>query len=367
MRALVLASILLAACGGPASQGSSRVERPEAHGQSGSDRATTRSESPRSDRDLGADATFADLATAARRQDDRRDSDADAGCLVRASGAGYRLEADLAVAVRPLPAPPDDLDARMEPDRGPVRVLTRFGAYGEAAGARTALVAINTTLPPTRGVALAIVLTDRGAYARRSDQSGGERDASRVEWLVDHVGWTEVDLVAVTAEAGVPLRALVELMERIPETMAGRVTLAVVLEEGTRLPDAPAIQAGEPAELCPDGLPELAESDPLGDLPAARIRGALDPLRSAAELCVGTSTGPGAAGGRVAMAVRIGPEGRVAGACVMEDSTGDAALRACLVRAARELSFDAPGGYLDFALPLALEPGRAQRQVPVCR
>ena len=51
----------------------------------------------------------------------------------------------------------------------------------------------------------------------------------------------------------------------------------------------------------------------------------------------------------------------------MEDATGDSALRACIVRAARELAFEPPGGAVDFALPLLLEPGRAQRQVAVCR
>lgn len=361
VRALLLTTALLAACGGsppPADP----ARRPE-HDR---DREPAPA-APRSDRDLAAGATFADLATAARRQDERRDSDAEAACLVRASGDRYRLEADLAVAVRPLPVPPDDLDARMQRERGPVRVLARFGAYGGDPAADTALVAINTTLPPARGIALAIVLTDRGAYARRSDQAGGEGDASRVDWVIERAPWSEVDLVAVTAEAGVPVRAVVELMERIPATMAGRVTLAVVLEEGTRLPDAPVIQGGERAELCPGGLPELAEDAPLGDLAPERIRGALDPLRSAAELCVGTSTGPGAAGGRVSLAVRIGPDGRVTDACAMEDSTGDAELRACLARAARGLAFDPPGGVLDFALPLVLEPGTAQRQVPVCR
>jgi hypothetical protein len=165
----------------------------------------------------------------------------------------------------------------------------------------------------------------------------------------------------------VPLTALADLLDRIPASHAGRVTLAVALEEGTRLPATPAVSGGETAELCPEGLPELAEDAPFGDLAPDRIRSALDPLRRGAELCVGTSSGPGAAGGRVVMAVRIDPQGRVEAACAMEDSTGDAALRACLARAARELAFDPPGGYVDFTLPLALEPGITQRQVPVCR
>lgn len=361
LRIPILAIPILVACGAAPAPAPHPVRDREARGD---DHAAARA--ARSDRDLDREATFADLVTAARRQDDRRDQDAAAACLVRASASGYRLEADLAVAVRPLPAPPAELDARMEAERGPIRVLTRFGTYG-AEHAQSGLVAINTTLPPSRGVALAFVLTDRGLYARRSDAPGGERDASRPEWILARVPWTEIDLLAITAEAAVPIASLVELLAAIPTSMAGRVTLAVVLEEGTRLPEPAAIDPGEGAELCPQGLPELAESDPLGDLPADRIRDALGPLRTGAELCVGTSTGPGASGGRVSMAVRIGPEGRVSDACVIEDTSGDPQLRACLARAARELSFDPPGGYLDFTLPLALEPGRAQRQAPLCR
>ena len=268
--------------------------------------------------------------------------------------------------MRPLPAPAEVLDARLASDGGPVRVLTRYGDYGPGS-AQLGLVATTTTLPPTRGVAVALFLTPAGLYARRTDRAGGERDASRLEWVLEHTDFGEVDLVAVSAEASVPLERVIDLLARLPASLAGRVTLAVPLAAGTRLPDPRPVVASESAgELCPEGLPELAEDAPLGDLGAPEIRAALDPLRVAAELCVGTSSGPGASGGRVGLAVRIEPGGRVEAACVTEDSSGDSQLRACLARAARDLVFAAPGGYVDFVVPLVLEPGRAQRQVPVC-
>jgi hypothetical protein len=350
VRALPALLLLLAACGAAPPRDPLPPSPP---------RATT-------PRDLAPDATFADLASAARRQDDLRDQESDAGCLVRLGADGLRLEADLAVAVRPLPAPEADLDARLEADSGPIRVLTRFGAYGTQP-ARVALVAMTTSLPPTRGTALALFVTDRGVYARRSDRSADDRTPSRPEWIAEHAPWAEFDLVAVSAEAGTPVRAVIDLLDRLPASLAGRIALAVALADGTALPQAQAPAEGETAAVCAEGLPELAESDPIGDLAPDRILAGIEPLRRAAELCVGTSTGAGAAGGRVAITVRIGPDGRVPAACVSEDSTGDAALRACLVRAARELSFDPPGGYVDFALPLALESGRAQRQSAVCR
>jgi hypothetical protein len=186
--------------------------------------------------------------------------------------------------------------------------------------------------------------------------------------MLGQIAWDELDLVAVTAEEGVPVSELASLLERLPASLAGRIALASPLAEGTRLPDAPvAAPESAHAELCPEGLAELEEEAALGDLAPEVILRGLGPLRQGAELCVGASTGAGAAGGRLALAVRIEPDGRVRSACVMEDSTGDAALRACIVGAARELAFEPPGGYLDFALPLVLEPGRAHRQAPICR
>lgn len=329
-------------------------------------RPTPRSEAPRSFRELPSDASFADLATAARTLDQRRDQESDSGCLVRVSRTALNLEADLAVAVRPLPTPPPSLEEHLARAPGSVRVLTRFGTYGTHES-ELALVAINTTLPPSRGVALSLFLTSRGLYARRSDEPHGERDASRIDWVLEHIDWSAFDLVAVTASATTPVRVLAELLEQLPASMAGRIALAVALEPGTRLPEPPAtIVVGHIAALCPDGLPELGESDPIGDLSPTQIRRGLGPLERAAELCVGTNAGRGAGGGLVSIAVRISPTGQVSDACMIEDATEDPSLRACIVDAARELVFDPPGFFVDFALPMRLLPGRSQRQTPIC-
>jgi hypothetical protein len=83
-------------------------------------------------------------------------------------------------------------------------------------------------------------------------------------------------------------------------------------------------------------------------------------------MCVGASTGPGARGGRMELMVRLTRGGSVAEACIHEDSTGDEPLRACILRAVRELGFPDPAGQVIFSVPLVLEPGIAHRQAAVC-
>ncbi|MFW5876139.1 MAG: hypothetical protein ACOCXM_05340, partial [Myxococcota bacterium] len=71
---------------------------------------------PSAHRALGPAATFGELVAAARALDDAGAGDADAGCLLRSpptSAGGWRLEADLAVAVRPLPDAPANLASRL--------------------------------------------------------------------------------------------------------------------------------------------------------------------------------------------------------------------------------------------------------------
>ncbi|MDQ3037735.1 MAG: hypothetical protein M3Y87_35405, partial [Myxococcota bacterium] len=259
-RSPLILLVVLAACGAPRPEAREPEPAVAAASAPATSAATTSSAS--SPRALPPHATFADLAAAARTLDDHRDSESDEGCLIRASSDGYALAADLAVAVRPLPTPAEDLDARLSQTAGPVRVLTRYGGYG-GDDAALGLVAIATTLPPTRGVALALFLTSQGVYARRSDAAGGERDASRAAWIVEHTDWSAFDLVAVTAEAATPLRDVVALLEQLPASLAGRITLAVPLAEETRMPEAAAAtDPAERAELCPEGLPEPDQSVP---------------------------------------------------------------------------------------------------------
>lgn len=315
-------------------------------------------------RQLAPDAQFSDLLDAARILDDRRDQESNAGCLLR---PGFRLEADLAVAVRPLPAAPEDLDEQLAHASGPVNVLSRFGLYGVGEPSAPTFAAITSTLPPRREPAVVWVLTDQGVHVRSSDGSMVYGPLSPEELAAPSA---DVGALFVTAESNVSLERLAEVLARIPPQLAGRIALAVALAPGTRLPEAPAeVQsADEDAGLCPEGLPELTEEVALGDLCPELIVERLEPLRRGAESCVVGARGPGAAGGRVVLAMRIGPDGRVQEACVRDDETGDPELRECLVRAARSVVLPAPNppGVVDVELPLALAPLPIQRQAPLC-
>ena len=314
-------------------------------------------------RALPAGATFADLAAAARHQDDMRDQDSTSGCILTARSGAFELTSDLAVAVRPLPVPEADLDARMA-GAAPVRVLTRYGSYGEGA-AVLGLTAMTTTAPPDRAVALVVFLTDRGAYARRTDVEYGDVTPRPMDELVGVLPYGEVATTFVTAEAGVSVETLVAFLRALPSTLTGNVGLAVALEAGTRMPEAAALPDEEDAPICA-ALPEAPADAREGTLEPADIVAALGPLRTAAAICVGATPGPGARGGRIGLAARIGEGGRVVEACITADATGDAHLRTCVLRAARALVFPDPGGLVDFALPLSLAPGPAHHQRPVC-
>jgi hypothetical protein len=320
---------------------------------------------PRSPRDLASDATFAQLCDAAREQDRLRDQDSDAGCLLRRRPGAFRLEADLAVAVRPLPEAEADLDPRMA-STAPLRVLTRYGAYGTSA--EMGLVALTTTAPP-RGaiedaVGLVLVLTDRGVYARRTDAPFGAASPAPLSEVLASASVHEVSTIFVTAEAGLPLDGLFSTLAALPPELAGHVALASALPEGVALPERPTLDPGPPAPLC-DGIAETDEpwsetvSGPALLERVASIRGSL-------ALCVGASTGPGARGGRMELMVRLTRGGGVAEACIRADSTDDEPLRACILRVVRELTFPDPAGQVIFAVPLVLEPGTAHAQTAVC-
>jgi hypothetical protein len=354
-----LAAIAFLACS--VGCGGAGTEQPRGHPGPAPDRAPAPEATPTaraSPRDLTAAATFADLVAAARRQDDLRDQDSSAGCLLRT--APWRLEADLAAAVRPLPEPPPSLTARLER----VAVLTRYGAIGDrgaadGASAPLGLVAFTTTRPSAGAPAAVLVVTARGLWLGRTDRARfDEIDRSRLATLDDGQS-----LLFVTAHAGVPLRQLAEALAALP-SMPGRIALAVALPGETRLPE-PTPPTAETAPRC--GLTALPDDAPLGELSLEALRSGVAPLVERARLCAGTTEGAGALGGRVVVSMRIDTSGRVIEACVSEDETDDGVLRACLAGAARELLFDAPsGGSVDVALPMRIEPGLAHRQRALC-
>ncbi len=317
-------------------------------------------------RGLPEDATFSDLLRAVRALDDRRDQDSDDGCLLGRDGTGWRVAADLAVAVRPLRNTTEDLDVRLA-SAGPVVVLSRWGAYGEAREGGLVFNAITTTLPPRREPGVVWVVTDAGIYVRSTvasiETGAGTAAAARAALPPDP------GALFVAAEGSTPLARLREVLAEVPASLSGRVALAVPLADGVRLPTLTDVDAGDDADAsCPSGLPPLADDAPLGTLRPDRIVASLGPLRQGAAICVGATSGPGASGGRVQLALRLGPDGRVSEACVVEDATDDPALRTCLVRIARGIAFMAPDppGFLDVQIPLVLSPLESQRQRPLC-
>jgi len=330
----------------------------------------------RSARALGATATFAELVRAARELEDRGEGNATAGCLLRGGGAAgeaWRLEADVAVAVRPLPAAWDDYDAHLRAHRGPARILSRWGQtraepYSLALATLTSTVPVDTTLP-----AAVVVLTDAGAYVLGTAQSGARAAAAvpaarLIEALRALQPGGAPAMIAVTAEAALPLASLREALAVLAE-LGVPIALAVPLAPDVRLPADPVVSP-DVAErgLCGRGLPEPATSAVEGDLAQSVVVAALAPLRDAAARCMNTATGRAASGGRLDVTLRIGADGTVTEACAVRDDVLDPALRICVLEAARALRFPLPNpsGYVDLALPLRLAADATLAQRPLC-
>ncbi len=350
-------AVLLAACGGKETV----VEHPDdrepdaAHGAGDADQAPA-------SRALGITATFGDLVALARGLDDRSEGDAAAGCLLGGAGP-YRLEADLAVALHPLPEAPADLDERLETTRS-VRVLSRWGQLG--AEGDLAAVVFTTTPPPTTGSAVAWIVTDRGLSIRPIGPSGAREGPLSLAHAAERAAALGgAGLVVVASEAGVALSDLRTVLAALASARAA-VALAVTLAPDVRLP-SPSPVADDGVGLCPNGLPDVPDTE-LGQLSAQAIVSALGPLRDGATACLESAQGRAAAGGRVVLAMRIGPDGAMANACLVEDPIRDPRLRSCLLEAARATAFTppSPAGVVDAVLPLELRPDASATQRPTC-
>ena len=307
---------------------------------------------------LGADATYADLVRAARTLEGK--AGAGAGCLLARRGAGFSLQAELGTAVRPLPDALRDLDPALEAAER-VELLGAWGRHGDGSG-RLALASF-TTSPPTRE-AVALVLTDRG-IALRGASTGTlpRRDALDLPRAVAALSQQPDVTVFVAAEAGVPLRALHDVLDALA-TRGLAAVLSVVLAPDTKLP--PPASASARVERCASGLPET--SAPEGSLPVAAIVRAVAPLKERTADCLARGDARGAAGGRIVLALRVNESGRVQSSCVTDDQLGDPGVATCMLELARGLSFPppSPAGVLDIELPLVLRPSTSSAQRPVC-
>jgi len=314
-------------------------------------------------RDLGKDASFADLVAAIAAEESalltpRR-------CLLARSDTGFRLEAELAAAIHPISPPIEDLDPILLRSRE-AQVLSRWGRHGVSLS--TLKLAGLTDAPPTRGAEV-LILTDQGAYLRTTGEApltpGSARPDAQITTLLGASAATFANLTLfVTAESNVSVARLSAVLDELFLRYPGPVVLALALAPDTVLPAPRATTAA--ARRCPDGLSDSQGLE--GDLAVSALTDGLSPLRPRAASCLEHADAGGAAGGRLLLGLRIRPDGSVEQACMIADETQDDALAACVLAAAHDLHFAAPSppGFVDVELPLLLRANSAPAQPAVC-
>jgi hypothetical protein len=284
-------------------------------------------------------------------------------CLLGRDASDYRLRAELASAVRPLPQPASELDEVL---KGVVHVelLSAWGRHGDGNG-KLALVGF-TRSAPTRE-AYALLVTSRGIALRSPSGSRvspvDDLDRERALATLLKLDQSQEASVYVTAEAGVPVDDVYALLAALAPT--GRnVVLAVSLTPNTTLPLP--VSATAKVARCPDGL--SATDRPEGSLPGAALLAGLQPLRERATDCLTRGDARGAAGGRLTVALRVAETGGVQEACIQRDELGDPGVLACVLDLAGQLSFAAPtpSGVIDIELPVALHAPSLPAPHPVC-
>lgn len=317
-------------------------------------------------RDLDTNASFGDLVAAARALGEHGAAASDAGCLIARRGTAFHIDADLLPAVHPLPGAPVDLATSLARGTTRARLLTHWGEIGDGAY-DLALATFTTTATATaRAPAALLVVTHAGVFLRYGDRDASPRDGPLApDAAVARVGALPEHALYVTAEHDTRLSEVHALLARLPAERP--VALAVALPAGTRLPQ-PASLAETTSQACPGGLPEPVAGATEGDLAPADIVAALAPLREAATQCLQSARSAAIAGGKLTLALRIAPDGRVRDACAAQDGIGDPALIECVVEFVRGVRFPAPSpaGFVDVQLPLDLTSVGPPPQRAIC-
>jgi hypothetical protein len=364
-RALTLLTLMgLLGCGSP------EARAPQTRASSGSDARETQTPATgsaeprrvdpepvarRDPRALEAGATYGDLVTALRASEVARSEAATAPCLMTggAEGQGAHLDAELAAAVHPIPDAPADLASRLSP--APVAILSRYGTRGPSEPG-LAVATLSATNPPGDGEQVLIALTSRGALLRSSDRRVEAAGAFPLDELRQRLGAFSATpgLIALTAEASVPLSVLRDALGELPDALASHLTLAVALPPGTRAPSPTAATTAR-APLC-EYLPPWEPGTRESTLSVSALVTGAGPLREAARDCL-ASAGPTAQSGSMTVLFRVNARGQVEAACVNADDTGSDALRACVLEHARAMRFPppSPAGVVQAALPLIFQ------------
>jgi hypothetical protein len=280
-------------------------------------------------------------------------------CLLVETHDGLALGVPLVSAVNPRPGPPTDLGRRLTRESHGVTLFTLYGQFGDGG---VPLAAITRHAPPL-GPFVAIYLTSAGAHiAAPGRDTAGPLPDDELDVVLSRIGVDSSYLVAVVPADETAPMVLAAVLRTI-DARGAEPTLALPLPEGTR---------HRRHESEPDHTGMCGSSDtsaPRGELSMPAIRAGIAGLGADVRACRAQSSGYEAArGGILGLFVRVGADGRVAIACVDEDTIGDAALRACVLGAARSLVFEAPdpSGFVDLRLPLRVERDVSERTRGLC-
>ncbi|NCQ61396.1 MAG: hypothetical protein GW913_12120 [Myxococcales bacterium] len=354
-------------CGGvmPADPTTHEPAQTSSAGADSADSASTHSsgteQSPEATdaRALAAGAHFADVVAALEAAEVAHAEAATAPCVMTGGSddRSAHVDAEVAAAVHPIPDAPADLASRVGVEA--VAILSRFGARGPAQPG-LAVATLTSTDPPGDGEQMLIVLTSRGALLRSTDRAMDPGTPFSLEELRRRLNALSPapELLALTAEASIPVSVLHDALLAVPDALAPRLALAVTLPPGTRTPEAAAASA-QHSPICED-LPALAVGEREGVLEGRVLLAGVAPLRDAVPACLDTA-GADARAGTMVLRFRVARDGSVAAACVASDETGSDGLRTCVLEHLGQLHFPAPSpaGVVEAAIPLrfALDHG----------
>jgi len=285
------------------------------------------------------------------------------------AGGALRVDADLAVAVRPLPEASTNLAGRLRATGGAVQVLGRWGRFGPI-DAGLNVVAMTSAAPRAADRRALTLFVTHGAVHIRTTGFGlpfalMEPITNLGEAVLGVIQRLAPDVILVTADASLSLTRVLEVGRAVSD-LGIRVGFVVLLPPETRLPPVGPSEEGSDVGLCTAGLPEnpgVAE----GSRDPRALRQSLISVQALAQACMSSVGGGMTPEGVMEVLLRIGPGGAVANACAIQDGLGVPALRVCILERLRSLDFGPADGVVDVALPLRLvSQGRSPQQLE-CR